>query len=195
MKLSGVGLAILAASATAFAQGTTSNTPPQALGSSATGTIMMSGCVGGGVGAGPITIMNPTIVPSTMQPASVAAAAAPTTIQPATVPPSALTPPTSLATGTVGTTGITSVTTTASPSVVSPGGTTSLSASGGGPIGYRLTGTDMSSWIGRHVQIVGTLAPMTSETDATSASAGNPASFQEFQVQTVVQLTGVCPQP
>jgi hypothetical protein len=69
-----------------------------------------------------------------------------------------------------------------------------LSGPSASPSGYRLSGSDMSSWIGRRVQIVGTLAPTT--TANTFAAGADPSSrFQEFRVQSVVPLTGPCPQP
>jgi hypothetical protein len=182
MKPVCIGLIVfLATSATADAQIARPILPPT-YGSSATGTTTMSGCVsGGGVGAGPITMMSPTIAPSTVAPGSVASSARPITIPPVTITPMYLPPNTSsYEPSAVGTTG-----TGAAGSV----GTTGISPTAAGPIGYRLTGSDMSSWVGRRVQVSGTMVPP--EPDALS----NPDTpyYQDFDVQSVVPLTGVCP--
>jgi len=186
MKLLWSGFLVLTAAANVFAQTATPITPPQVPGTSTTGTITMSGCVGGGIGSGPITMISPAIIPSSMQAGSVASTATPSTSQPSVVAPPAYQPPSATAmpaapttsvSGAVGTTG-----TTASGAVGTTGTT--------GANGYRLTGSDLNSWIGRRVQIVGSMAPLTAETNPPAAG---PASMPEFRVQSVVPLTGPCP--
>jgi hypothetical protein len=58
--------------------------------------------------------------------------------------------------------------------------------------GYRLSGTDMTSWSGQRVQIVGVVVP---------AAAGSPtatgATLPEFRVTSVTPASGAsggCPQ-
>ena len=78
-----------------------------------------------------------------------------------------------------------------------PAGSSSSSASG-----YRLSGTDMSAWMGRRVQIVGSLVPAAPGGAPTSASAigathiGPDGSLvlPEFRVVSVSPVTGDCPQ-
>lgn len=70
-------------------------------------------------------------------------------------------------------------------------GTTGVSPTDAGPIGYRLMGSDMTSWVGRRVQVIGTMVPQEPE----ALSAPGTSYYQEFDVQSVVPLTGVCPQP
>jgi hypothetical protein len=187
MKWPLFGFLVLTACANVFAQTATPIAPPQVPGTSTTGAITMSGCIGGGIGSGPITMMSPTIAPSSLQPGSLASSATPSSSQPSVVaPPAYQAPsgapagaPTTPGSGAVGTTG------TQASGVVGTTGTN-------GPSGYRLTGSDLNSWIGRRVQIVGTMAPLTAET---SVPTTGPASLQEFRVQSVVPLTGLCPQP
>jgi hypothetical protein len=182
MKPTFIGLIFLATSATAYGQIARPILPP-AYGSSATGTMTMSGCVsGGGVGAGPITMMSPTIVPSTIAPGSVSSSARPITIPPVTITPMYLPPDTSsYEPSAVGTTGT---------GVMGSVGTAGVSPTDGGPIGYRLTGSDMSSWVGRRVQVIGTMVPP----DPQALSSPDTTYYQDFDVRSVVPLTGVCPQ-
>src|SRR5258708_36343683 len=86
MRHSLLGLIFMTTSATVFAQATPI-TVPQTSTPSTNGTITLSGCVGGGVGSAPITMMSPTMTPATIQPGSVASAATPTTSPPSITPP------------------------------------------------------------------------------------------------------------
>jgi len=64
--------------------------------------------------------------------------------------------------------------------------------------GYRLSGTDMSSWSGQRVQIVGVVIPPTNGPNAMPGVSGTGATGQtlpEFRVQSVQPITGSCPQP
>jgi pilus assembly protein FimV len=56
--------------------------------------------------------------------------------------------------------------------------------------GYRLSGTDMSSWAGQRVQIAGTVIPPTGAATATPGATPMP----EFRVQSVQPVAGPCPQ-
>jgi len=61
--------------------------------------------------------------------------------------------------------------------------------------GYRLSGTDMTSWIGRRVQIVGSVVPAAPGASPTAAAGATSASaFPEFRVISVQPTTGDCPQ-
>ena len=82
-----------------------------------------------------------------------------------------------------------------------PGGT---SGSGAGDVaatdaknGYRLTGSNMSSWTGKRVQIVGTVVPASSrEAAAAGTSAtntGTPKPMPELRVKSVEEIEGPCP--
>ena len=61
--------------------------------------------------------------------------------------------------------------------------------------GYRLSGTDMSSWSGQRVQIVGVVVPATTGSTANACAAGTGATgatLPEFRVQSVTPVTGGC---
>jgi len=88
-----------------------------------------------------------------------------------------------------------SVGASSSAAVIPAGGTVSLNAASTNPSGYRLTGTDMSSWVGRRVQIVGTVAPTTPGASAPTTGGNSATRLQEFRVQKVAAATGTCPQP
>jgi hypothetical protein len=168
MKPLFIGLIFVAATASASAQ-----TPilPQIFGSSASDRVTVSGCVtGGGVAAGPSTMMNPAIVPSTVAPWQRAPAIETTSLSPV---------------GTTGTTGSFPI----GPVALSYG-TTLFSGTDAGAAGYLLTGSDLSSWLGLREQVTGALVPLTPEIVPAPSAAG----FEEFHVQSVMPLTGPCPQ-
>jgi hypothetical protein len=48
----------------------------------------------------------------------------------------------------------------------------------------------MSSWVGRRVQVIGTMVPP----DPEALSSPDATYYQDFDVRSVVPLTGVCPQ-
>src|SRR5262245_9598583 len=177
----------LLGSSVAFAQ---RPIPPDA--GAAPRTIMLTGCVGrGGTSAQPFTLTSAIVVPATEQagivtPSPIPAAASP----PPTRPPAATR--TARATGTPGAVG-TSGTIVAG---TAPAGSSSSSASG-----YTLSGIDLSAWMGRRVQIVGSLVPA-----AASAAAPSPTSIgaarigpdgspllPELRVVSVSPVTGDCP--
>jgi hypothetical protein len=159
---------VLVCSSAAFAQ-----TPP-APAADAPKTITLTGCVGGGTNAQPITLANAMVIPSADAAGTPAPSSSPlldAVSLPETQPPSAV--------GTSGT-----ITGTA------PAGSSTSSISG-----YRLSGADMTSWIGRRVQIVGTVVPA-----AARAASGGPAGYPlagaiampEFRVVSVQPVTGDC---
>ncbi|HEX7795941.1 MAG TPA: hypothetical protein VF456_16385 [Vicinamibacterales bacterium] len=179
------GLIFVSAAATAYAQVARPILPPPPYGPVATGTLTVSGCVtGGGVGAGPFAMLNPKIVPSTIAPESIAGAARPVAIPPISITPMHLPPDLSYSEpGAVGTAG------TSEAGYV---GTAGVSPTGF--LGYRLTGSDMTSWVGRRVQVSGTPVPLDPETMEAIADSNAPY-FQDFNVESVVPLTGACPRP
>jgi hypothetical protein len=62
--------------------------------------------------------------------------------------------------------------------------------------GYRLSGVDMTSWIGRRVQLTGVVVPSTTGEPAAAVDASEPAAaakMAEFKVITVQPVTGPCP--
>jgi len=174
----------LAGSTVAFAQ------PPEPAAAAAQPrTITLTGCVGGGTNAQPVTLSNAMVIPAAEQPAAaspVPDAASPTQTQP---PPAAAGGRAPTAVGTTGTVAGTA-----------PAGSSSSSASG-----YRLSGADMSTWIGKRVQIVGSLVPAAagaastdasaSPTGASRAAASGSTALPEFRVVSVSPATGECAKP
>jgi hypothetical protein len=65
-----------------------------------------------------------------------------------------------------------------------------FSGTDAGAAGYLLTGSDLSSWLGLREQVTGALVPLTPEIVPAPSAAG----FEEFHVQSVMPLTGPCPQ-
>jgi len=183
MKPIALGLILMATTATAYAQIARPILPPPPYGPVATGTLTLSGCVTvGGFGAGPsFTMLNPRIAPSTIVPESIAGASRPVAIPPISITPMHLPPDlSSYEPSAVGTTG------TGEGGYVGTAG-----VSPGGLVGYRLTGSDMTSWVGRRVQVSGTPLPLDPETMEAIADSNAPY-FQDFNVESVLPLTGVC---
>ena len=207
MKHTFIGLVLIAVSAPASAQYSTPYVTPilpvQTPGPPPSGTFAMSGCVNGpGLGTGLFTMVSPSISRSSVPAGTYAGYAPPPVVTPILpapypyappwyeLPPPVLSAPTTLpyASGTYPTTG--------EAGAVGTVGTTpgsAIGALGVGPTGYRLTGSDLSSWVGRRVQLVGTMDLMPPEFPP-GTDTSNPATFQEFRVQSVVPLTGACPQ-
>jgi pilus assembly protein FimV len=232
---------LIVCSAAAFAQ-----TPAAAPQSPASRTITLTGCVGGGSNAQPITLANAMVVPggeanAAASPSPVPGAVSAGTTQP---PAAAGTPgavgtsgtagaagtaggvgtPTGGAAAGVGTppvsgvAGATAGTAGGAPTYGAAGAGTSATAGSPAPpsgavgtsgtiagtapagsstssvSGYRLTGADMAGWVGRRVQIVGSVAPATPGVPA-SPAAGAPTtpSMPEFRVVSVQPVTGDCP--
>jgi len=206
MKRLLLGCIALIGSTVAYAQ------PPEPSAAAQPRAITLTGCVGGGQNAQPVTLTNALVMPATEQPAAAAASplpvpdtVSPTPTQPQAAgaraaagpgPAGAAAPPaTSESTGAappsaVGTTGTVAGT--------APAGSSSSSASG-----YRLSGADMSTWIGKRVQIVGSLVPAAAGATATaaassaigasSAGASGSSALPEFRVVSVSPASGECP--
>ena len=172
---------------------------PQIPGSLTSGTITLSGCVSGGIGYGLITMMSPTIGPS---PARAASGLQPAYRLPpawSTTPAMPILPPSesgAVATyGTIASGSLGVIGTAGSTAVGAVGTFGSATAVPPAPSGYFLTGSDMSSWVGRRVQVEGTLTSSTIDIYPAVAGAASPPFLQEFRVLGVVPLIGACPQP
>ena len=145
---------------------------------SAPQTTTLTGCVSGGSKAQPITLMNALVLPAG------AATPAPDTAQPA---PDAAVPPAATAPGSAG------------EAAASVQGTAPAGSSPSSVGGYRLSGTDMTAWLGRRVQIVGVLvsSPTASSVKPTGTSGvphkTEPLPVPEFRVMSVQPITGACP--
>lgn len=138
-------------------------------------TTTLTGCVIGGTKSRPITLLNALVLPlATTAPAP-----------PGATPDAAR----DTATGTAGAVG-------AAGTVrgTAPAGSSASSLSG-----YRLSGADMTSWIGRRVEVVGALVSSpTASSAAPVGTAGTPGktdtlAIPEFRVVSVQPITGVCP--
>jgi len=181
------GIALVCSSA-AFAQ-----TPP-APAADTPKTITLTGCVGGGTNAQPITLANALVIPSTD-------AAGETATPPSPVPPAVSAPETQppAASGTTGTTGAPppasgAVGTSGTITGTAPAGSSTSSISG-----YRLSGAEMTSWVGRRVEIVGTVVPAAAGRSPKSATTtGSVLSgtivMPELRVVSVKPATGSCPE-
>jgi len=225
------GFALLYASAS-FAQTTPASPASQPR------SITLTGCVGGGTSAQPITLANAMIVPSTDTPTANSGAATspvpggvsqpPTPTTPAAPPgpvgtagsPTGTPPPvgtagtTGAGVGTAGTTGAGVGTAGAHPpaGIPTPGamppatagappttpaptavGTAPAGSSASSVSGYRLTGADMTGWIGRRVQIVGQQVPTTAGASATNPAVTASSTLPEFRVVSVQPISGDCP--
>jgi len=231
MKTAVLCVIAIACPSAAFAQTPPSPTAQPAVNSPR--TITLTGCVGGGSNAQPITLANAMVVPAGQEasttPSPVPAGASSGTTQPAGAAAGVGTPATAAAgvgspagasagvgtpaptgtagsaggTGTTGTTGVAGAAATPPAAVPPAGAGTSAAISGTAPAGssgssisgYRLTGADMSSWIGKRVQIVGSVVPAAPGAPATGAATSDPiASVREFRVVSVQPMTGECPQ-
>ena len=192
MKPVFIGLLFVAASGPAFAQVATPILPPDVPGPPPTGTFTMSGCVSGpAAGTGLITMLGPAISPSSAIPESyLASSAPPPRAEPIIVSPPAYEPPlldqfapapeTPLEYEDVG--------------AVGTAGAEGMLGPPPGPVGYRLSGHDMSAWVGRRVQAIGTMDLVPPQFIPGTVDTSNPATFQEFHVVSVVPLTDACPQ-
>jgi len=213
------GIALFCSSA-AFAQ----TAPPSGSAAAAPHSITLTGCVGGGNNAQPITLSNAMVLPAGAQ---ADATAAPSPVpdavsQPTTQPPTssagaagaAGTTGTAGAAGAAGTTGAAGAAGTAG--TTGAAGTTGVAGTAGAPAGsvgasataagtapagssassvsgYRLSGTDMTGWIGRRVQLVGSLVQTPVGTSAATVGANTSGVLPEFRVVSVQPISGDCP--
>jgi len=161
---------VLAAAASAAAQ-IVATPPPH--------TMTLTGCVSAGSKTRGITLSNALVLPGDSTPPT----PAPGDVASPPPPAAAETPAPPRAVGTTGTVAGTA-----------PAGSSASSIGG-----YRLSGVDMASWVGRRVQLVGTLV------SSPTASSGAPAvaapapdkaalAMPEFRVSSVQPITGPCPQ-
>src|SRR5206468_5436306 len=140
------GIAVVCSSA-AFAQ-TPPASPPSV--ADAPTTVTLTGCVGGGTNSQPITLANALVIPSADAAGETATSPVPNAVsRPETQPPAAV--------GTSGSTGAPAPT----PNAIGTSGVITGTAPAGSSTssisGYRLSGADMTSWVGRRVEIVGTV--------------------------------------
>ena len=135
-------------------------------------TTTLTGCVTGGSKSRPIALVNALVLPGGT----------------ATTPPvpTDRPEPTTALFGSTGTSGVVR-------------GTAPAGSSTSGISGYRLSGTDMTPWIGRRVEVVGTLVSSSAASSAAPAPAPEPGSktdplpLPEFRVVSVQPITGPCP--
>src|SRR5688572_17312770 len=171
--------------------GQTSPTPP--VSSDSTRTVVVTGCVAQGDKADPITLKNAMVLPfgsPAVAPEPISAAEPPTppspepspvsagATQPQTTAPPQAKPP--------------ATTSSAIPGAVGTSGTITGTAPAGSSAstmdGYRLSGVDMTAWIGRRVQIMGTVSPPTALAQAVAVETSERAALAampEFRVMSV----------
>jgi hypothetical protein len=82
------------------------------------------------------------------------------------------------------------------PSLAAPAGTATPGAT---IAGYRLSGNDMSSWLGQRVQIVGSVVRPTAPAGASASASGatgtsSAALMPELRVTSVQAMSGPCPE-
>jgi hypothetical protein len=188
MKIPWLCSAIVISAATASAQ-----TKASPVASDAPKTIAVTGCVAGGSKSEPVTLTQAMVLPFgspavTPEPISAAEPAAPVSPQPSQVsatptqPQSPVQPEppsrSSAIPGAVGTSGTIA-------------GTAPVGSSASTLDGYHLSGVDMTTWIGRRVQIVGTVEPAK---EAVALDAAKPAvpPMPTLRVMSVQPVTGPC---
>lgn len=177
--------------------GQTSTTPP--VSSDAPRTVVVTGCVARGDKSDPVTLTNAMVLPFgspsvAPEPISAAEPSTPPLPEPAPVsasgtqpqkPPPA-TPPSKASSGTPGAVG-----TSGTIAGTAPAGSSASTVGG-----YRLSGVDMTTWIGRRVQITGTANPPSALTQAVAVETSERvalAAMPEFRVMSVQPVTGPCP--
>ena len=189
------GITLLAV-APAFAQ-----TSPPVPSNPVNKTVTLTGCVGGGVDAAPITLSQAMVLPVATQPDETASPVPSPASSPVTQPPDPTLPPSGAAVtpSPIGTSGTKTPGTAGTTGVMT--GTAPAGSSGSSITGYRLSGTDMQPWLGKRVQLQGTFVP------AAAAPAGSTATAAavtggavtppvlEFRVQSVQPVTGSCTKP
>jgi len=160
--------------------------------SDASKTISVTGCVASGSKSEPVTLTHAMVLPfgspavapepiSAAEPAAVSTE--PSQVSATPTQPQSPKPPqppsrTSAIPGAVGTSGTIA-------------GTAPAGSSASSMDGYRLSGVDMTTWIGRRVQIVGTVEPAK---EAVALNADKPATppTPTLRVMSVQPVTGPC---
>jgi hypothetical protein len=176
MKVAMVVSAIVISAVSIGAQ--TSSAPPAQPATPLAPTVTLTGCVGGGINQQPFTLANAAMQPPSSEAPPPAAGVTPSS-EPSPVLPPVSSPPTEPAGSGL-----------AQPSASPTAG--AVGTSGSTIPTYRLTGSDMSPWSGKRVQIVGTLAPAASGVTPLSAP-GSVAALRELKVQSVQPAAGPCP--
>ena len=177
--------------------GQTSPTPPVA--SDAPRTVVVTGCVARGDTSDPVTLTNAMVLPFgspavAPEPISAAEPSTPPLPEPAPVSaratqpqkPAPATPSSSTASGVPGAVG-----TSGTIAGTAPAGSSASTVGG-----YRLSGVDMTTWIGRRVQITGTVNPPPALAQAVAVESSERvalAAMPEFLVMSVQPVTGPCP--
>lgn len=153
-------------------------------------TVTMTGCVAGGAGAQPFTLANALVLPAAPKPGADSETPSPVP------PPVSATPTQPAGSGATAASATTGATGTAGGAVPAPAWTSGSTAKDSNAGTYNLTGTDMTPWAGKRVQVVGTV--ISAKTASASASPAAGASTDataplEFRVQSVQGVTGPCP--
>ena len=181
------------------AYGQTSVTPP--VSSDSARTVVVTGCVARGDKADPITLTHAMVMPFgspsvAPEPISAAEPSTPPSPEPTPVSAAATQPQTPAARKATPP----STTGSAIPGAVGTSGTIEGTAPAGSSAstvdGYRLSGVDMTTWIGRRVQIMGTVSPPAALTQAVAVETSERvalAAMPEFRVMSVQPVTGPCP--
>jgi hypothetical protein len=153
-------------------------------------TLTITGCVAGSAGAQPFTLANALVLPDA--PKSGAESETPSP-----VPPLVSAPPTEPAgSGTTSANATAAATGTAGNAIAAPAGTSGSTAKDSSVGTYSLTGTDMTPWAGKRVQVVGTVVPQqTAAAAARPAGSASAAAPLELRVQSVQGISGPCPKP
>jgi hypothetical protein len=211
-----LGFLAALSTSTARAQSPASPAQPPLTGTAAS---TITGCVTGTAGALPIVLVDAMTLPygsAAVAPESVAGDAFALPIPEGAAGETSRLPPPVTPTGTPGaasslgtidlgsaTIGVGTKGTSRTPPT--PVGTSGLSATtasasasapaGAGAAGYRLSGVNMTSWIGRRVQITGVVVPSTAtgETAAAEETEEGELPMPEFRVVSVQPVTGPCP--
>jgi hypothetical protein len=174
---------------TGWASAQTSSPPDAA---SPAKTVTISGCVAGSSGAQPFTLANALVLPDAPRPGADSE-----TPSPAPPPVSAI-PTEPAGSGTTAASAIIGASGTAGNAIPAAAGTSGSTAKDSNVGTYTLTGTDMTPWAGKRVQVVGTV--ISAKTAAASASPAAGASTEtaaplELKVQSVQGVAGSCPKP
>lgn len=152
-------------------------------------TVTMTGCVASGSGAQPFTLANALILPDAPKPGADSETSSPVPSPVSATPTEPAGSGTAAATaGAIGTAG---------NAIPVPAGTSGSIAKNSNVGTYSLTGTDMTPWAGKRVQIVGTVTSPKTAASASPAIGGSTdaAAPLEFKVQSVQGVSGPCPKP
>jgi hypothetical protein len=155
-------------------------------------TVTMTGCVAGGSSEQPFILSNALILPD---PSSLAVE--PET--PSPVPPAVSSTPTQPAGSGRSATATPAATGTSGTLAPASTGTSGSTAKESIARSYRLTGTDMTPWAGKRVQIAGAVvpdaSPLAASASAAASGSATAAAPSEFKVESVQGIAGPCPKP